>query len=132
MLLSGRLEDALKTSDLVMELDPNNADSLALKAAVLFRLDDKPGAVAAATAALKIDPSNIDAVSVLAAERLDAKEPADAVAVIDEGLVHRPGSAPLQVIKIRALTALDDDDAIIKVFHELIAEDPEKGNIAQG
>lgn len=132
MLLSGRLEDALKTSDLVMELDPNNADSLALKAAVLFRLDDKPGAVAAATAALKIDPSNIDAVSVLAAERLDAKEPADAVAVIDEGLVHRPGSAPLQVIKIRALTALDDDDAIIKVFHELIAEDPEKREYRTG
>lgn len=132
MLLSGRLEDALKTSDLVMELDPNSAESQALKAAVLFRLDDKPGAVAAAEAALKIDPSNIDAVTVLAAERLDAKEPADAVTVIDEGLVHRPGSEPLQVIKIRALTVLEDDEEIIKVFEELIADNPDKRTYRTG
>ncbi|USG61302.1 tetratricopeptide repeat protein [Sneathiella marina] len=132
MLLSGRLEDALKTSDLVMELDPNSADSLALKAAVLFRLDDKPGAVAAATAALKIDPSNIDAVTVLAAERLDAKEPAGAVTIIDEGLLHRPGSTPLQIVKMRALTALDDDEGIISVFQELIAENPESKEYRQG
>ncbi|MEH6525465.1 MAG: tetratricopeptide repeat protein [Sneathiella sp.] len=128
MLLSGRLEDALKASDLITELDPDSADTLALKAAVLFRLDDKPGAVAAATAALKADPSNIDAVSVLAAERLEAKQPGEAVAVVDEGLVHRPGNTSLQMIKLRALTAQDDDEGIINVFQELIAENPEDRN----
>ncbi|MEH6547323.1 MAG: tetratricopeptide repeat protein, partial [Sneathiella sp.] len=128
MLLSGRLEDALKASDLITELDPDSADTLALKAAVLFRLDDKPGAVAAATAALKADPSNIDAVSVLAAERLEAKQPGEAVAVVDEGLVHRPGNTSLQLIKLRALTAQGDDEGIINVFQELITENPEDRN----
>jgi tetratricopeptide (TPR) repeat protein len=125
MLLSGRLEDALKASDLVMELDPNSADALALKAIVLFKLDDKPGAVSAAKAALEVDPSNIEAVSVLAADRLEAKQPVQAVAVIDEGLVHRPGNTSLQVIKIRALTDLNDEEGIISVFQEIIAENPD-------
>ena len=125
MLLSGRLEDALKASDLVMTLAPDASDSLALKAAVLFKLGDKAGAVKEAKAALKIDSSNIDAVAVLAAERLEADDPAEAVVLLNEGLVHSKDSVPLQIMKMQALDKQKKNDEIVVVFRELIAADPE-------
>ena len=125
MLLSGKLEDALETSDLVMELAPDNSESLALKSAVMFRLGDKTGAIAAAEKALEIDPSNIDAILILSAEKLSMGDPAAAVKILDDGLVHNKNNAQLQVVKIRALENLDRSEEIIDVFSQLIAGNPE-------
>ncbi|MDF2368170.1 tetratricopeptide repeat protein [Sneathiella sp.] len=125
MLLSGKLEDALETSDLVMELAPDNSEALALKSAVMFRLGDKTGAIAAANKALEIDPSNIDAILILSAEKLSSGNPAAAVKILDDGLVHNKGNAQLQVVKIRALENLDRSEEIIEVFSQLIADNPE-------
>ncbi len=125
MLLSGRLEDALKTSDLVSKLAPEDSEVLALKAAVLYKLGDKENAVKAAISSLAVDPSNIDAIAVLAAERLENKDPDGAVAILDEGLSHSKDSIPLQITKIRALSSINKTDEIIKVFQELIAAYPE-------
>ena len=125
MLLSGRLEDALKASDLVMTLAPDASDSHALKAAVLFKLGDKVGAVREAQTAVKADPSNIDAVAVLAAERLEADDPVAAVSLIDEGLRHSVNNTPLQIIKMQALNKQNKNEEITLVFRELIAGNPE-------
>lgn len=125
MLLSGKLEDALETSDLVMELAPNNPDALALKSAVMFRLGDKTGAIAAAEKSLELDPSNIDSILILSAEKLSVGEPAAAVKILDDGLVHNTNNAQLQVVKIRALENLGRSEEIIDVFSQLIANNPE-------
>jgi tetratricopeptide (TPR) repeat protein len=125
MLLSSKLEKALETSDLVMELAPDNPEALALKSAVMFRLGDKTGAIAAAEKALESDPSNIDAILILSAEKLSTGDPAGAVKILDDGLVHNEGDARLQIVKIRALENLGRTDEIIAVFSQLIADNPE-------
>ncbi|MBO0332661.1 tetratricopeptide repeat protein [Sneathiella sp. CAU 1612] len=125
MLLSGKLENALETSGLVMELAPDNPDALALKSAVMFRLGDKTGAIAAAEKALEIDPSNIDAILILSAEKLSTGDATAAVKILDEGLVHNKGNAQLQVVKIRALENLGRTEDIIEVFSQLIADNPD-------
>ncbi|WP_340148671.1 tetratricopeptide repeat protein [uncultured Sneathiella sp.] len=125
MLLSGKLQKALETSELVNELAPRSPDALALKAAVLFRLGDKTGAIEAANAALTLDPANVDSVLILAAEKLSKKDPEAAIDILDRGLGHSKGNAQLQVIKIRALETLGKAEEVIQVFQELIADNPD-------
>jgi tetratricopeptide (TPR) repeat protein len=66
LLLSGTVDDALRLVNDVKPADSQNADLLALKAAVLLKLKDSEGAIREAQAALKIDPANTGAMFVLA------------------------------------------------------------------
>jgi len=66
LLLGGAFNDALKVANAASDINPQNASVLALKAAVLFKLNDADGATRTAQKALEIDPSNIDASVVLA------------------------------------------------------------------
>ena len=75
-LLSGATDEALKLVNSVDEGDNGNANLLALKAVIFYKLKDSSGAVREAQTALKVDPGNVDAMIVLAADRLangDAK-----------------------------------------------------------
>ena len=63
---AGALNDALKTSNAAVELDPKNLQALGVKAATLFRLKDIDGATQTAQKALEIDPGNVSARVVLA------------------------------------------------------------------
>ena len=67
LLLNGALDDALKMVNGASEIAPQNADILALKAAVLTRLKDMDGATQAAQKATEIDPANSEAITMLAA-----------------------------------------------------------------
>ncbi len=62
----GALNEALKTSNAAVELDPKNLRRLAVKAATLFRLKDVDGATQTAQKALEIDPGDVNARVVLA------------------------------------------------------------------
>ena len=107
-LLAGQIDRALELSNKASELAPDNIDAITFKAAVLLNLEDTEGALAAANAALAVDPDNADAVSVLAAERIAAGAVQEAVALLDEQLAKTADNIALQLIKIRALAALED------------------------
>ena len=107
-LLAGQIDRALELSNAASELEPDNIDAITFKAAVLLNLEDTEGALAAANAALAVDPNNADAVSVLAAERIAAGATREAVALLDEQLAKTADNVALQLIKIRALAALED------------------------
>ena len=68
-LLGGSLDQALQLTNAAVELMPQDASVLALKAAVLFKLKDTDGATREAENALKIDPGNPDANVVLATQK---------------------------------------------------------------
>lgn len=126
MLLGGRLDKALEYSDTAMDLDGANAGSLALKSAVLYKLDDKEGAVSAAKKALEADPGNNDAISVLAAERIAAGEVKEAIAYLDQGLALDEKNVTLQLIKIQALDSIQENDDAVNVLQQLIEFYPEQ------
>src|SRR6266571_5010738 len=52
MLLGNRLDDALNMVNAASEVDPRNADALAIKAAVLLKQNDSGGAIREANTAL--------------------------------------------------------------------------------
>lgn len=66
LLAGGAVDEALRLVNDVKETDNQNADLLAVKAAILFKLKDSDGAVREAQASLKIDPANTGAMMVLA------------------------------------------------------------------
>src|ERR1035437_6195992 len=68
-LLSNAVEQALKTTNEAIEIEPQNPRVLELKAVVLFRLRDAVGATQAAKKALEIDPNSADARVILASAK---------------------------------------------------------------
>ena len=125
LLAAGKLDKALAASDTTLALAPDNADVLALRAAVLYKLDNKPGAVEQANAALAKDPNNVDALVVLATERLSAKDGEKAIEYLDRGLKVNEKNIALQLIKVQAFESLAKMDSAEEVFRRLIALYPE-------
>ncbi|OEC35046.1 Tfp pilus assembly protein PilF [Pseudomonas cuatrocienegasensis] len=125
LLAAGRLDRALAASDFTLGIAPNNAEVLGLRAGVLYKLDDKAGAVAQANAALKISPNNIDALVVLATERLAANDAEKAIEYLDRGLKVNDKNIALQLIKVQALEAMSQTDSSEAIFRKLIALYPE-------
>lgn len=126
MLLVGQLDRALELSDTANELDSEHSGALSLKSAILYKLEDKEGAVAAAKKALELDPTNNDAISVLAAERIAAGQVREAIAYLDQGLKLDERNVTLQLIKIQALDSINEDDEAEAVLLQLIEYYPEQ------
>lgn len=131
LLAAGRLDKALLASDAAFALAPNNAEVLGLRAGVLYKRDDIPGAVLQANAALALNPNNIDALVVLATERLVANDGAKAVEYLDRGLRVNEKNIALQLIKVQAFDALAQTDSAEAVFRKLIALYPETRALRQ-
>lgn len=82
-LLANDLDHALKMANSASEGDPNSANALALKAAILFRLKDPDGAVQTAQKALAIDPGNTDASVVIAITKFTQGDSSAALQYLD-------------------------------------------------
>jgi tetratricopeptide (TPR) repeat protein len=120
LLASGQLDKALEVSNVTMELAPEDADVLALRAATFYKLEDNESAIKFANAALAISPNNIDAIAVLATERLAAGDAMHALEYLDQGSGRSEGDVGLQLIKIEALNRLEKLDAVEGVYRRLI------------
>lgn len=121
LLLAGaQLDKALATSDAALALQPDSPDTLALRAAVMFKLDDRKAAVDLAQKALERNPKHIDALVVLASERLAADDAAGAVAFLDRALADNERDVALQLIKVQALEKMAKLDGAEAIFKKLI------------
>ena len=84
LALGGRVYQALELINTDNEGDNQNAKILGLKAAILYKLNDKRGAVREAQKALAIDPGNADALVVLANERMASGDPKGALQILEQ------------------------------------------------
>ena len=125
LLAAGKLDRALATSDTTLTLSKDSADVLALRAAVLYKLDNKTGAIEHANAALAKDPNNVDALVVLATDRLVAKDGEKAIEYLDRGLKVNEKNIALQLIKVQAFESLAKTESAEAVFRRLIALYPD-------
>ena len=101
MLLGGATDEALKLSNAASDLDGLNASALALRAAILFKLDDRLGAVRQAQTALEINPRSAEAMIVLAADRLARGDTAGALQILDRESVAHMKDLGIQLFKIK-------------------------------
>ncbi|WP_181919356.1 tetratricopeptide repeat protein [Alkalilimnicola ehrlichii] len=125
LLAAGQLDQALAISDAALALQPEEPDVLALRAAVLYKLGDYPGAVAQAEKVLAKESDNVEALVVLATERLEAGEPEQAIRYLDSGLSRDESNVALHLFKIQALEQLGDSEGVEQVYRRLIASHPQ-------
>lgn len=123
-LISGQLEEGLKTSNLLMELMPGNADAFALHAALLLKSGDKKGAVDYAGRALAVDALNTEALMVLANERLQDKDAQKAIEFLDKGISADDANAALYLVKLQALQMLNKYDEMESILKHLVELEP--------
>jgi len=83
MVGGGAAEAALKVVDAANEGDKPSAALHALRAVILLKTNDGPGAVREAQRAFEIDPSNVDAVSLLASKKLSDGDADGAMKLLD-------------------------------------------------
>ena len=124
--LGGSIDEAMRLIDGAQALDEKNADVLAVKASLLFRLNDVDGAVRTAKTALELDPKNLAAIIVLAAERSSRGDPKGALALLDSaGDVKDLG---IQLFKLKIFEQTQDlpqAEALLKRMAEVFPDQPE-------
>ena len=125
-LLGGAADKALTMVNAAAELQTNNADIHALKAAILFKLKDNDGATREANKALELDPGNPDASVVLAAKAYLDKNPAEALKIL--GKVNRAHADDLGVValKIDIYNQMGKLDEVEKLLKGLVQRYPKR------
>jgi cellulose synthase operon protein C len=108
LLVAGAVDDALRLVNDTKEGDGQNADLLALKAAVLFKLNDTAGAVRDAQAALKIDPTNAGAMVVLASDNFARGDTKGALAILNNATAGKPTDLGIQLFELKIFEQTQD------------------------
>jgi tetratricopeptide (TPR) repeat protein len=128
LLAGGAVDDALKLVNDVKEPDSQNAELLALKAAILFKLKDFDGALSEAQAALKIDPANKSAMLVIAANDVAHGDTKAALDVLNSELNSETTSQKVDVavelFKLQILEKSQDLKSAEALLQKLIALNP--------
>jgi len=121
--------DANASLKLVSEsTDPNadnNANLLALKAIISYRLKDKDTALHDAQAAIKIDPGNVDALVVLAADRLANNDPDGALQLLSTNPQTQDKDVGTQLFKLRIYLQQKDYTKAEALLKDLAQRFPE-------
>lgn len=127
-LLGNDAKSALELVDAILETSPKNAEALAVKSAVMFRLGNTAAAIELANAALAIDPDSQEAIAVLASERVNEKDYEGSLKILDAAIA-RNGKAPvLHLLRVQVLSNLGRTADINAAYQNLIKEYPEDEN----
>jgi tetratricopeptide (TPR) repeat protein len=122
LLIGGGVDDALKLVNEVKAPDDQNADLLALKAAILLKLKDFDGAVSQAQAALKLDPANTGALFVLAADDFAKGNLKAALAILNNDAMAKRNDIGVSLFKLQILEKsqdLPESEALLKKLVDL-------------
>lgn len=123
MVAGGAPEAALKVIEVAREGDTPNAALHSLKAAILARTNDKPGALREAERAIAIDPTNVDSVLYVAMNKFADGDGDTALKMLD-GLHPDPKEATrIANAKIQILLRKGDLAQVETLLRKLIAED---------
>jgi len=124
--LSGSIDEALTLVNAANEQDGHNAETLAMKALLLFKLNDAAGATRDARAALAIDPGNGGALLVLAAERLAAGDSKAALKILDSDSVATAKDLGIQLFRLKVFEQVKDFQQAENLLRKLIELYPEE------
>ena len=127
-LLGGDTGKALDELDGMLAAAPDNAPALAIKAAVMFRLQNKTDAVELAKAALAINPDLQEATAVLASERVAAEDYDGALEILTAETERNPKAAVLHILKAQVLKRMGRQDDVQSAYARLVAEFPDEAN----
>ncbi len=125
LLFSGRMDEAEEKANLVMRLEPANADVWSLQAALLFRQKKNAEALVAAKKSLEIEPGHVEASLVIAVDAILVKNTEAALDIIAKSMEKHPENVPLLLTKMRVLQVQGDKVGIETAFRTLIKISPD-------
>ncbi len=127
LVRAGSLDEALNLVNALNEADSRNADALALKAVILFRLNDAGGAVQSAQAALEIDPGHAGAIIVLAADRLARGDAKGALQLLDSEAMAHAQDIGVDLFKLKIFEQTQDlpqAESLLRKLVDLYPQEP--------
>lgn len=124
--LANRLDEALDRANTVLDLEHDNAEAHALRAAVFLRRNELARAQEAAERALAIDPANVRAASALAGIlKVQGRMPR-AIQVLDRTLELRPKERGLRLVKAQLHLERGEFPEVERIYRELILIRPDE------
>src|SRR5262245_55694311 len=108
LMVGNALDQALDLANAAIEIDGRNPSALAVRAAVLLRLNDGIGAKREAQAALDIDPKNAEGLIVLAAERMVRGDIEGALLVLERDPSAHEKDVAIQLFKLHLFERAGD------------------------
>tara|TARA_R110002096_G_scaffold416576_2_gene619440 strand:- start:282979 stop:285336 length:2358 start_codon:yes stop_codon:yes gene_type:complete len=129
MMLIGQLDRAVEVSETALLLDNQNAEVLALRAAVLLKLEDTEGAIDFANRALEIETGNLNAIQILAAERFTQGDYEGALRFITQSGEEVSQNKDLMLIKVLIYETQGNFDLAEQTFRELLENHPDDNEI---
>jgi cellulose synthase operon protein C len=127
-----KLDAALKNANTANELKANDPNVLALRGAILMRLNDREGAVREAEKALAIDVNNPDAYAVLAADAMAKNQPLAALPFIERGLQADPKNIGLMLFKVKLFENARDMTKLEGALRQMVDMYPLQREFRQG
>ncbi|MDP8567584.1 tetratricopeptide repeat protein [Methylophilus aquaticus] len=128
-MLAGQPEKAADYMAQLARLAPNDEHVLLLQAGASLRQGDHEKAVALAQQALKKNAKFNEAYALLAVERMQNKDPDQALVFLNQGLQQLPGDVDLSIYKVRVLESRQQLDEAAQVYLQLIKQTPNKKNL---
>ena len=126
LALGGRVYQALELTNTGNEADSQNAKILGLKAAILYKLNDKLGAVRQAQKALAIDPGNADALVVLASDRMASGDLKGALQILESDAAINVTDLGIQLLKLKIFEQLGESQQFESLLRKLIELHPKE------
>ena len=127
LALSGRVYQALELTNTDYEGDNQNAKILGLKAAILYKLNDKRSALKEAQKALAIDPGNTDALVVLANERMASGDLKGALQILGQGASINTADLGIQLLRLKIFQQLGEMGQFESLLQQLTELHPKDG-----
>ena len=124
--LGGRVYQALELINESNKADVPNAELLGLRAALLYKLNDKINAVRQAREALAIDPNNADALVVIATERMTSGDLKGALQSLEDGAPIGSKDLGIQLVKLKILGQLGESEQVEFLLRQLIELNPKE------
>ncbi|NJL50175.1 MAG: tetratricopeptide repeat protein [Blastochloris sp.] len=126
MLVGGALDEALKLADATIEIDPENANSIALKSGILLKLGDAAAAAVEARRALGFNPNTADALVVLAAGRYSQNDAEGALAFLAQVPEAQKNDVGIALLRIKIYEKLGDQANIEHELRTLVSLHPKE------
>ncbi len=112
LAFTGRNQDALELTNIGSDVGNPDPKILGLKAAILYKLDEKSKAVSLAEKALSLEPGNTDALIVVATNRTTNGDFAGALQLLESDSAVKNSDLEIQLLKLRILEQLGDPQKI--------------------
>lgn len=132
LVAAGQLDEADKYIKEAAALAATDPAVLVAQATMAIKRGNRAEGVKLAETAFAADPQSVDALMVLASERLLDEDPAGARGYLDKAPADSDSNLGLQIMKLAALEALDDQPAVEALFVKLNAQFPDNATFRDG